>query len=284
MRLFRKIGVSVFASVVIVAAIAWSPTSAARREAENVARVRTHLDSVLTELEGKRVDALTDAQRVRRHALLATLRAYRDAGSFPHNYDFPGRAVPYFRDRKTGALCAVAYLLASTGRQDIVARVAAANNNVRVPQLGGDSALSSWLNENGVTLGEAARIQVVYAQSSRSAYGDFAADVITPMAALGSLATSIDNMLGNADGHSVAVATVGTVSGLATIGGGLWLATAPSMSHAPGAAAITLGVTSVALSLRAFHRRASGDLAQLQRGAQPVAFHDFVRSSDGSDR
>jgi hypothetical protein len=70
---------------------------------------------VLRELPGREPAALGSAPRARRRALLDTLRAYRDRGDFPHNYDFPGRAVPYFVDRGTSTLCAVAYLLAASG-------------------------------------------------------------------------------------------------------------------------------------------------------------------------
>ena len=71
-------------------------------------------------------------------------------------------AVPYFVDRKTGTLCAVGFLLASTGRADIVDRVAGVNNNVYVAELAGDTAFTAWLVEQGITLDEAARIQVPY--------------------------------------------------------------------------------------------------------------------------
>lgn len=83
-----------------------------------VSRVRSHFDSVLSEL-------------------VAALRAYRDRGVFPHNYDFPLRETPHFVDRKTGTLCVLTHLLALSGRDDIVRRVVRANNNVWVPQLAG---------------------------------------------------------------------------------------------------------------------------------------------------
>ena len=78
-------------------------------------------------------------------ALIATLDAYRDRGLFPRNYDFPGQLMPYFFDRKTGVLCAVAHLLESTGRRDIVDRVAQMNNDVWVAELAPDSAFGTWL-------------------------------------------------------------------------------------------------------------------------------------------
>ena len=50
-----------------------------------VRRIRAHFDSVLAELPARDGSALTAAQRERRAALLAALRAYRDRGEFPHN-------------------------------------------------------------------------------------------------------------------------------------------------------------------------------------------------------
>jgi hypothetical protein len=130
--------------------------------AAEVQRIRLHFDSVLVELRGRDVASLSDRQRERRATLIATLEAYRDRGWFPRNYDFPGQLVPYFVDRRTGVLCAVAHLLESTGRRDIVNRVARTNNNVWVAEFAPDSALGSWLAAHGLTLDEASRIQVPY--------------------------------------------------------------------------------------------------------------------------
>jgi hypothetical protein len=107
-----------------------------------VARIRAHFDSVLVGLPSRDTHALLPTQRARRSHLLRTLHTYRDAGAFPHNYDFPQQPTPYFIDRGSGVLCAVAHLLASTGRRDIVDRVAAMNNNVYVSGLAGDTAFA----------------------------------------------------------------------------------------------------------------------------------------------
>ena len=153
------------AALVVVPVGVRSTVRAAASGAKEVARVRAHFDSVLTELTARDASSLTAGQRAHRAALVAELARYRDRGAFPHNYDFPGRLVPYFVDRKTGAMCAVANLLAATGRRDIVDRVAAANNNVWVDDLQSDTAFTHWLDDNGLTLSEAARIQIVYDNS-----------------------------------------------------------------------------------------------------------------------
>jgi hypothetical protein len=124
-------------------------------------RLRAHFDSVLAELAGRDVSELAPSQRAARATLVRRLADYRDRGVFPHNHDHPGKRVPYFRDEH-GTLCAMAYLVASTGRVDIVDGVAAARNNAYIPQLADDQRLVAWLDSVGLTANEAARIQPFY--------------------------------------------------------------------------------------------------------------------------
>ena len=224
--------------------------------AVEVRRIRVHFDSVLLELEARDVAALSAAQRDNRSALMATLRAYRDRGVFPHNYDFPGEAVPYFIDRKTGTLCAVAHLLASTGRRDIVDRVARADNNVRVAQLAGDTAFTAWLDANGLTLAEAARIQVPYVErpSPVVATNRTHTAAALPVAMGASALAGAWNAFANADGHSRIANVLGFGSGLAAVGLG---ASQMGRQNVPQAMSLTtaaVGGLSVALSARSLHR------------------------------
>jgi hypothetical protein len=205
--------VSALAAALAVLAAASPATPRTSAERAEVQRIRVHFDSVLAELPGRDLSALTPAQRRNRAGLVATLQAYRDRGVFPHNYDFPGQAVPYFVDRKTGTLCAVAHLLESTGRRDIVDRVARADNNVWVPQLAGDTAFAAWLDANGITLAEAARIQVPYEAGPSPAIA-----VGVPIVIVSSAATTLWNGLGNRDGHNRFATIFGAVSGMATVG------------------------------------------------------------------
>ena len=187
------------------------------RHAVEVRRIRAHFDSVLAELSARDLSALTASQRANRATLVETLVEYRDGGLFPHNYDFPGSATPYFVDRKTGVLCAVAHLLATTGRRDLVDRVAQADNNIWVPELESDSAFSSWLDGHGLTLAEAARIQVPYVEDGSPVVGalgsrETAWNVGAGVAVGSSAALSFWNARGNADGHR----RLGTVLGMTT--------------------------------------------------------------------
>ncbi|MCB9879186.1 MAG: HEAT repeat domain-containing protein [Planctomycetes bacterium] len=95
----------------------------------------------------------------RRLAVIDALRDYRLAGVLGVNADFPGQRQPYFVDRG-GRRCAVAYLLDRTGRGDVTLRVAELANHAWVADLADDPALQTWLEDHGLTLAEAARIQV----------------------------------------------------------------------------------------------------------------------------
>jgi hypothetical protein len=56
----------------------------------------------------------------------------------------------------------MAYLIEQSGDGDLVARVAATHNNARIWELQDDPALGAWLDHNGMTLAEAARVQPQY--------------------------------------------------------------------------------------------------------------------------
>jgi hypothetical protein len=209
-----------------------STVHAAAGASKEVARVRAHFDSVLTELTARDASSLTGGQRANRATLIAELARYRDRGAFPHNYDFPGRLVPYFVDRKTGAMCAVANLLAATGRRDIVDRVAAANNNVWVDDLQADTAFTRWLDDNGLTLSEAARIQIVYDNSQTPV--EMARQVsyiaIAPLAIVSSASMTLWNLTGNSNGHRPGASWTGMMAGALGVGAGGLLMTHSSAS------------------------------------------------------
>lgn len=123
-------------------------------------RLRAHFDSVEGELLARDVSSLTPSQRTARARQLVVLRRYRDAGVFPRNHDVAGRS-PIFVDRY-GTHCAMGHLIATSGRTDIVARVHATRNTATIHELAADTALLAWLDDNGLTVDEAARIQPAY--------------------------------------------------------------------------------------------------------------------------
>ena len=275
MTLTRLIASAAVAGAAVAIVSGFRPVPQRNADATEIRRIRIHFDSVLTDLSARDVRALTDSQRARRRAAISTLRAYRDRGVFPHNYDFPGQAVPYFVDRKTGTLCAVAHLLASTGHRDIVDRVSKTDNNILVPQLAGDSAFSAWLIDNGLTLEEAAHIQVPYAQpvSKTEVVRDLAFVAVSPFALAGSAITSISNLRGNSDGHRRWVNGVGIVSGVTTILVGARVAASDMTGDvtAIGGALAAIGTTSVALSVRGIHRHRTFVEAQREASRRAIA-------------
>jgi hypothetical protein len=253
-----------------------SPSAtAADSRAVEVRRIRAHFDSVLTELPTRDTSALSASQRLRRGALLSTLRAYRDAGAFPHNYDFPLQPTPYFVDRKTGVLCAVAQLLESTGRRDIVDRVAASDNNIYVAQLAGDTAFVQWLETNGLTLAEAARIQIPYLgggptpavvdpSNSNTVYA-----IGSAIAVSGSIATSLWMTHGNADGHRSLSNVVGLAASAASFGLGIAAASDRSAPRAVAPLSLVAGGVSALLSTRGLFRHRAYVAAQRDASNRP---------------
>lgn len=129
------------------------------------ARLRRHFATVLKELRTRDVAHLTEAQRAARATHIARLAAYAERGAFPQNTDFYGRHMPYFIDR-AGTRCAMAYLIEESGSDEFVARVAEKMNNAFVSEISRDvelgGPLAAWLEDNGLTEAEAARIQPAY--------------------------------------------------------------------------------------------------------------------------
>ena len=124
-------------------------------------RVREHLRRALRSVRSAPTDALSAPERSRRRAALRALARYIAEGRFPLNRvsDSP---TPVFVD-ESGARCAMAALIESTGDEALVRRVAREHNLAYVEQLRDDPELVAWLRRNGITLAEAARIQPAYA-------------------------------------------------------------------------------------------------------------------------
>ena len=229
-----------------------------------VERIQAHLAEVERELLARDVSHLGPSQRAARAARIAELRAYRERGVFPHNHDFAGERVPYFVDEH-GTLCAMAHLIAQSGGAGLVARVAATANNARVPELAGDSALVAWLDANGMTLAEAARVQPSYddgscvfqpcvdePQTAGAATGKLTGGIVSSGVAIGALAWTL-----HADSRSRR-ATGPALVGLAAGAAALWLGASQfDDSGAPLAIGVTnaaIGAATTAVSLRSLLR------------------------------
>jgi hypothetical protein len=242
-----------------------SSTSARARE---VTRVRAHFDSVLRELGAHDVPQLSRAQRSQRTALMAALRTYTERGDFPRNYDFPDSLVPYFVDRKTGVRCAVAYLLESTGRTDIVQRVSATNNNVRARQLAGDSAFTNWLEASGLTLDEAARIQPAYGGDRVGARDTDHYGLASAFALTASLGTTIANVTANDDGRYPLLSVLGITAGAATLGLGALDMVGEDASPGLAWANAVVGTAGMIVGVRSLARRHGTSAVRRNANAQ----------------
>jgi hypothetical protein len=222
--------------------LATSPPPHAPSVAE-IARIQEHLDGALTMMAARDLGVLTDAQRTRRSALVRTLRAYRDEKQFPVNRHYVGQRVPYFRDTETGVLCAVGFLLKSTGQIELIEQIVATNNHVRVRDLGEHPAFRRWLDEHGLLLAEAARIQPQYE-------GPFPSVPPGPAVSRGTLESS---------------ALVST--SLAVAGALLPATMQPRVLPFAGLAS---SLTSVVLGLRGAHHEATGTMAMVNVGVGAV--------------
>lgn len=219
-----------------------STPSPSAREME-VTRLVRHFDSVDLELRSRDVSHYTASQRANRAKLVSWLRDYRNAGSFPTNDRF-AEPTPFFRD-KDGVLCAMAYLIARSGRTDIVDKVAATRNNAYIRELIDDPALVTWLDSWGLTAAEAARIQpsygdvIIYPPDDDYVESDFA------LAALGlgslSLATSAVNVVK----PSYFSGVLGVIAGTASIIAGASYLDDSDDGDALAGATIGLGAVSV---------------------------------------
>ncbi|MEO5818086.1 MAG: hypothetical protein ABIT20_22645 [Gemmatimonadaceae bacterium] len=285
MRLNRLVIAAAIALATIAASTQQATATSGDVGAAEVMRIRAHFDSVLSQLSAREVSGLTAAQRTRRTAVLEMLRAYQTRGVFPHNYDFPGEAVPYFVDRKTGTQCAVAHLLASTGHRDLVDRVARANNNVWVRELAGDSAFTRWLSDNGLTLKEAAFIQVPYAQpvSQAEVARNVGFAVAAPFALGGAMATTLWNLTSNSDGHRTRVSKIGVISGLATVGLGAAVLAKSEFNRGYAASGVAVGLTSVALSMRSMSNHSTIMAQREAEKARMIAQTAVVPMVDASN-
>lgn len=112
---------------------------------------------VEAELRAATPAGLTPAQRAARARVLDSLHRYR-LGELNRNVAFPGERKPFFIDDR-GQRCAVAYLLDDTGHAELTWRIAARDNHVWVGELAAMPELQQWLQQCGLTLEEAVRIQ-----------------------------------------------------------------------------------------------------------------------------
>ena len=212
------------------------------REME-VTRLQRHFDSVDIELKSRNVAGYSASQLANRAQLVSWLRDYRSAGAFPTNDRF-AEPTPFFRD-KDGVLCAMAYLIARSGRTDIVDKVASTRNNAYIAELVDDPALVAWLETWGLSTEEAARIQpsyggvIIYPSNDNYVERDFA------LAAVGLGGVSLASTAVNFVKPSYFSGVLGVVAGAASV-----IAGATYLGESDGGdavAGLTIGLGAVSL-------------------------------------
>lgn len=120
---------------------------------------RNHYADVECELERVDVRALSARQRAERARMIDVLRAYRERGTFGQSVEFPGARMPQFVDGD-GRRCAVAELLHASGEDALIEAVRRADNDAWICDLEGDPTFQAWLARSGLSVEEAARIQL----------------------------------------------------------------------------------------------------------------------------
>lgn len=126
-------------------------------------RIAVHLAWVEAKLRATEEQALTEAQSVRRAALLDELHAYQERRSFPRQAEGRGR-LPRFVDSE-GRHCAVAQLVLASAGPELVQQVQdrfefALIEDMQLP------ALDAWASNHGLTRHELAMIQPSYDDGS----------------------------------------------------------------------------------------------------------------------
>ena len=129
------------------------------RRAVDDARICEHLRRAESALRSADHD-LPPERRRRRERHLDRLAAYRERGEFPTNRHHAGRTPLFVGD--DGTPCAMAHLVRKDGREDLVAAVMAEDPTARIEELPDDHPVVEWVEANGLTREEAARIQPAY--------------------------------------------------------------------------------------------------------------------------
>ncbi len=142
-----------------------------------------------------------------------------------------------------------------------------------VNELAGDSAFNRWLGDNGLTLAEAARIQVVYARpvSNAQVAGVVTFGLAAPIAMGTAFGTTLWNLGSNSDGHSAKGAWAGFVAGSVAMVAGSYLLGNEDMRSKlgkPAAASIGIGALSLGIATRTLFRHDATLAAQREAAAK----------------
>jgi hypothetical protein len=258
-----------------VAQIPWLPS---RRPADDgareVARIRHHLEGAEAQLLSRDISGFTPARRVARARMVAALRAYRERGLFPHNHRILDVRTPVFIDEH-GTRCAMAWLIERSGGAALVARIARTRNLARIRDLAGDPDLAAWLDRNGLTVAEAARIQPEYGGtpggSDETSTGTWVAAGLG--AGVGTAGIALNLRRGTTTSEINTRGLFGVGCGLLGAGLGVPALDEGGWAAALGAVDLGLGLVSFGFGLRQLHA-APGTRSSAAHEITPIAWRD----------
>jgi hypothetical protein len=111
-------------------------------------------------LRARNCSHLSPELQARRAQTLDNLHAYAKRGIFPRNFEYPNQHRPVFID-PGGRTCAVAQLMIDSGAAGQAAMISNQANFAYIREMSFPE-LDDWVNENGLSRDEAARIQPGY--------------------------------------------------------------------------------------------------------------------------
>lgn len=263
-----------------VAVLAWGcsppagvplPDGDASRE---VARIRRHLVGAETLIRSRDLSALTAAQRGARERRVAELRSYRLRGVFPHNHGLRDFRTPVFVDEH-GTRCAMAYLIDQSGERALVSRIARNRNLARIRDLTGDPSLVAWLERNGLTLAEAARIQPAYDGSMYETDSRTSSSVWAVVGgAVGATGVAVNVSTAESQNARNTRGLLGVACGLLGAGLGVPALFEDGAVRALGALDIAVGVASFGLGIRQLNASGGARPPAAAHGAAPAIWRD----------
>lgn len=262
-------GVAVLAAAHRLAPPDSRTSQAASRE---IARIRHHLEAAEALLVSRDVARLSAAQRAARGRHIAELRAYRQRGVFPHNHQVRGRRTPVFVDEH-GTRCAMAYLMEQSGEGTLVSKIAGTRNLARIRDLAGDPALVDWLGRNGLTLGEAARIQPEYGDGE--SVTNSGAQVASAVGlGVGLAGVGLNVSVRETERARSGCGMLGVVCGLLGAGLGIPALNEDGGTRVVGAIDIGLGLASCGLGIRHLNAKGKEPQQEAAREISPMMWCD----------
>lgn len=252
-----KARVGMMAGIVMATLVAAHGFTGQDWRVREVSRIRTHIEGAEALLHSRDDSGLAPAQRVARARCIAELRAYRKRGVFPHNHLLRDRRTPVFVDEH-GTRCAMAHLIEQSGATSLVSRISSTRNLARIRDLAGDAALGDWLERNGLTLDEAARIQPEY-DPNRDGTGETSTTVWAAAgigAGIGATGAALNLSVGNSQDERNARGLVGVLFGLLGAGLGVPALSEDGGARVLGAVDVGVGLASLGLAMR---QLSSGD-------------------------